>query len=134
PSVTYFYDQTSYNGLTIANGLGRRTGMLDGSGQTAWSYDARGNVATEKRTIVGINKAISYAYNRDNSLSSLTYPSGRVVNFSISNAERTSSVIDGNTKHYVDPPASGPMYAPTGALASPLYAQKPTFGGIAETR
>ena len=37
PSVTYSYDQSSYNGLTITNGKGQRTGMSDGSGETAWS-------------------------------------------------------------------------------------------------
>src|SRR5262249_53883905 len=51
PSVSYFYDQTSYNGLTIANGVGRRTGMSDASGQTAWSYDAMSRITDEKRTI-----------------------------------------------------------------------------------
>lgn len=35
--VQYFYDRTSYNGLTIANGKGQRTGMSDESGQAAWS-------------------------------------------------------------------------------------------------
>jgi YD repeat-containing protein len=35
PSISYFYDQTSFNGLSITNGKGRRTGMSDGSGQTA---------------------------------------------------------------------------------------------------
>src|SRR5205085_7284616 len=51
PTVNYFYDQTSYNGLTITNGKGRRTGMSDGSGQTAWSYDTVGRILTEKRTM-----------------------------------------------------------------------------------
>jgi len=27
--VSYFYDQSSYNGVTIANGIGRRSGMSD---------------------------------------------------------------------------------------------------------
>jgi len=134
PSVTYFYDQTSYNGLTIANGLGRRTGMLDGSGETAWNYDSHGNIATEKRTIAGVSNTISYVHNEDNSLKSLTYPSGRVVNFAVGNAQRVTSVIDGNGKHYVDLPASGKQYAPTGALASVRYGKTATFGGITETR
>ena len=32
PAISYFYDQTSYNGLTITNGKGRRTGMSDAAG------------------------------------------------------------------------------------------------------
>jgi YD repeat-containing protein len=77
PSVTYYYDQTSYNGLTISNGKGQRTGMSDGSGQTAWSYDTMGRIVTEQRTIGSVTKTMSYSYNRDGSLASVTYPSGR---------------------------------------------------------
>ena len=51
PAVSYFYDQTSYNGLAITNGKGRRTGMSDASGATAWSYDSMGRALTERRTI-----------------------------------------------------------------------------------
>ena len=32
PLVSYFYDQSSYNGLTVTNGIGRRTGMSDQAG------------------------------------------------------------------------------------------------------
>src|SRR5919108_4460738 len=60
PAVYYYYDQTLYNGLTITNGKGRRTGMSDGSGQTAWSYDANGNVLTKRQTIAGLTNSISY--------------------------------------------------------------------------
>src|SRR5204863_5648807 len=64
PSVSYFYDQTSYNGLTITNGKGRRTGMSDTSGQTAWSYDSMGRVLTERRKIGTLTpKNVSYTYN-----------------------------------------------------------------------
>jgi YD repeat-containing protein len=49
PAVTYYYDQSTYNGLTISNGLGRRTGMSDGSGTTAWSYDAGGHALIERK-------------------------------------------------------------------------------------
>ncbi len=59
PAVSYFYDQTSYNGLTITNGQGRRTGMSDASGMTAWSYDAAGHVLTEKRTNNNITQTTS---------------------------------------------------------------------------
>src|SRR5262249_2875951 len=44
PVASYLYDQTSYNGLSITNGIGRRTGMTDqsGNGFEAWSYDTMG--------------------------------------------------------------------------------------------
>lgn len=132
--VSYLYDQTSYNGLTIANGKGRRTGMSDVSGTTAWSYDANGNVTTEKRSLGSITKTSSYAYNLDNSLKQITYPSGRVVNYSVSNAQRTSSAVDGNGTQYALSPSSGWEYEPNGALAAALYGKSGTFAGIAETR
>jgi len=46
PPVTYTYDQGE-------NGLGRRTGMTDASGETTWTYDLLGQVLTETRTIAG---------------------------------------------------------------------------------
>lgn len=134
PSVTYFYDQTSYNGLTITNGLGRRTGMSDGSGQTAWSYDANGNILKETRTIAGITASTSYAYNGDNSLKTLTYPSGRVVNYTVGNAQRVTAVADTNGTNYVSPPSTGPMYAPSGGLESAVYGKGSVFTGLTESR
>ena len=134
-SVTYSYDQTSFNGLTIANGLGRRTGMIDASGQTAWSYDPNGNIVKEERTIASVTKTISYAYNGDNSLKQITYPSGRVVNFTVGNAQRTTAVTDGTGTQYVQAPTSGWMYAPTGALASAVYGKGTNFtNGLTESR
>lgn len=133
-AVTYSYDQTSYNGLTITNGKGQRTGMSDGSGATAWSYDANGNIVKERRTISGISKTITYSYNKDNSLNSLTYPSGRVVNFNINNAQRTTSAIDSDQTQYVIAPSSGAMYTPTGALASAVFGKGSVFTGLTEAR
>jgi RHS repeat-associated protein len=73
PLVSYFYDQSSYNGLAITNGIGRRTGMSDQSGIEAWSYDSMGRPLTDQRTTAGITKSIPYTYNLDGSLASLTY-------------------------------------------------------------
>jgi RHS repeat-associated protein len=134
-AVTYFYDQTSYNGLTITNGEGRRTGMSDGSGTTAWSYDLNGDVLTEKRTLAGITRTISYTYNKDNSLASLTYPSGRRINFTVGNAQRVTQAIDADGTQYALAPSSGVMYAPTGALSSAVYGKGTNLpNGLTENR
>ena len=93
-SVTYYYDQTSYNGLTITNGKGQRTGLSDGPGQTAWSYDTMGRMLAEERTIASITKTMPYAYNLDGSRASITYPSGRVLSYSYGNDARSVSVVD----------------------------------------
>ncbi len=94
PAVNYYYDQTSYNGLTITNGLGRRTGMgmADGSGQTAWSYNTKGEVLTEQRTIGTVTKTISYTYNSDGSPTSITYPNGGAVGYGYNSAGQLNSV------------------------------------------
>jgi YD repeat-containing protein len=94
PAVTYSYDQTSYNGLTITNGKGRRTGMSDASGATAWTFDSMGRTVKERRTISGITKELTYEFNLDGSAKKLTYPSGAVVDFAYDGAARPLSAIE----------------------------------------
>src|SRR5207245_2913903 len=62
----------SYNGLTIAEGVGKQTGMHDATGDSAWTFDSEGRTKTENQTIfipgltvgtIGITKSISYTYN-----------------------------------------------------------------------
>jgi RHS repeat-associated protein len=126
-TANYSYDQSSYNGLTISNGKGRRTGMSDGSGQTAWSYDPMGRALTEEKTIAGINKTIGYSYNYDGSLASLTYPSGRTITYMVDSLGRPQSAQDtANGINY----AASASYAPQGVLASLLNGQTSSFGGI----
>jgi RHS repeat-associated protein len=113
-TVNYYYDQTSYNGHTISNGKGQRTGMSDGSGQTDWSFDTMGRIVAEERTIAGVTKTMSYSYNLDGSLASLTYPSGRVLSYGYSDAARQVSAVDSaNSINY----ATSATYAPQGVLA-----------------
>src|SRR2546425_1252462 len=138
PAVKYGYDGISLSGcatapptLTITNPNGHRTAMCDGSGATSWSYDAAGRVVTEKRTILGVTKTLSYAYNADGSLASITYPSGRVVSYTYSNAQRAISAIDSaNGVNY----AQNVTYAPHGAITSALHGKvNGGFNGITET-
>jgi RHS repeat-associated protein len=124
PSVGYSYDQTSYNGLTIANGKGQRTGMSDASGKTAWSFDTMGRVAQEERTIGSVTKTLAYGYNLDGSLASVTYPSGRTVKYTPSAVGRPLSAVDtGNSINYV----TSATYAPQGALATAAFGANITF-------
>ena len=126
PAVTYSYDQTTYNGLTITNGIGRRTGMADVSGQTAWTYDVDGKPLKERRTIAGITKELTYSYNKDGSPATLTYPSGAVVTFAYDNAAHLLSAVDsGNNLNY----ATSAVYTPTGALSSLTLGNSASFAG-----
>ena len=124
PAVTYTYDAgTSQKGF--------RTGMTDGSGSATWTNNAMGWPTTEQRTIkvgsTNIVKTISYSYNQDGSLATVTYPSGRVITYAMSAAERLLSANDvANGIQY----AATASYAPPGELNSVLYGPA---GGITET-
>lgn len=118
PSVVYSYDQTSFNGLSIANGIGVRTGMTDGSGLTAWSFDSMGRIATRQQTIGSVTKSIGYAYNLDGSVATMTYPSGRVYTYSYNNAAQITSLAD--TVHNINFFTNG-QYAPPGLLTGGIH-------------
>jgi RHS repeat-associated protein len=127
PAVTYYYDQSSYNGLTITNGKNRRTGMSDGSGQTAWSYDQVGNLQVVRETIATLTNSIQYQYNGDSSVQWIQYPSGRKVTYQQGGAQRPLSAIDSvNIINY----AQSASYAPPGQLQSLLLGQSGAFSGI----
>lgn len=129
PAVTYSYDQgTNAQGQSQK---GFRTGMTDGSGSTIWTNDLAGRVLTERLTIAGITKTVSYAYNLDGSIAKLTYPSGRQVAYTVSNAQRLTSAKDlGTNTQY----ATAASYAPIGALQGVITGQiSGGFTGITES-
>ena len=71
--VTYTYDFG-------ANGIGRRTGMSDPGGGTAWVYDLRGRVEQEVVTISGVGEYVTtWTYNSADLVTGMTYPGGEVV-------------------------------------------------------
>jgi YD repeat-containing protein len=73
-SVNYTNDQGD-------NGIGRRTGMTDGSGSTAWEYDSRGRVTLEGKTISGQAFNTQWAYNSADLPASMTYPGSEQVSY-----------------------------------------------------
>jgi RHS repeat-associated protein len=126
PTVSYLYDQTSYNGLSgILNGIGRRTGMSDQSGATAWSFDPMGRAAIEQRKINGVIKQMSYYYYFDGEPRHLYYPSGNRVDFEATAAGRIYGVVD-ETYNYVFGDAN---FAPNGAIAGMAQGASATFPG-----
>ena len=69
PSVSYTYDQSGcLGGQSPCYNVGRRTGMTDGGGSQAWSYDTMGRVWTDQRTTNSHAKTFAYTYNLDGSL------------------------------------------------------------------
>ncbi len=72
--VTLTYDQgTSQNG--------RLTTMADGSGSTTFEYDALGNLTEESKTIGANTHVTAFAYDEADFVTSITYPSGRTVDY-----------------------------------------------------
>ena len=117
PIASYSYDQTTSNGLTVTNGIGRSTGMTDAAGNEAWSYDVMGRVLKDQRTLNSITKSTTYVYLPyvDGSINTITYPSGRVFAYTTGLADRLTSVVDSSVNY-----ATAAHYTPGGALAGIL--------------
>jgi RHS repeat-associated protein len=111
PTVTYKYDEASFNGLTTSNGVGKMTGMTDGSGQTAWSYDALGRTTAVRKTIAGVTKQATYTYNLDGTVNTLQDFSGDTLTYGYNNAGQVTSIADTANSY-----ATGALYYPTGQL------------------
>jgi RHS repeat-associated protein len=124
----YTYDQTSCLGLTVnCYNEGRRTTMTDASGSTEWAYDSIGRVLMEQRTIGSVTKNIAYTYNLDGSASTITYPSGRTITYTVGAAQQPFSAVDTtNNVNYV----LNATYAPQGAVAGAVLGESGSFGGI----
>jgi RHS repeat-associated protein len=114
PAIAYSYDQTTYNGLAITNGLGRRTGMTDASGTTAWSFDTVGRVAATRKTLNGVTKQANFAYNLDGTVKTLQDFGGTTLTYAYSPVGLQTGVSDGAGNTYA---ASG-VYDAAGQLAA----------------
>jgi len=138
PNVTYCYDGTTWTG-TYAQCTGSRAAPFVGrlteevaSDSSPWAssnrftnYDALGRVTASVQTTAGAPyPSFSYQYKLNDGLSQITYPSGRVVNYSYDGGGRVqavSGIQSGNTKDYTDP--STPIsYAAHGALDALKFA------------
>lgn len=88
----------SYTYDAGTNGVGRRTGMTDPSGSTSWTYDGRGRVTQESKTISGGGTYnTSYTYDDLNRVKTTTYPDGEVVNSTYSVQGLSQSLAGAST-------------------------------------
>jgi YD repeat-containing protein len=122
PAADYYYDGVKPSAcsptLSVSYGIYRRTGMCDGMGMEAWSYDVMGRIFTDQRTTSsGITKYTSYTYLPyvDGSLYELNYPSGRLIEFTMGGASRPLSAVDPTNDINF---ATSAHYAPSAALTS----------------
>ncbi len=75
PTVSMSYDE----GGSAANALGRLTTLTDGTGTEKYTYNNLGLMTQLTKTVSGTQYPFLYAYNLSGELTSLTYPSGRIV-------------------------------------------------------
>ncbi len=108
PGVTFSYDA----GGAAANALGRLTSMTDGVGGEGYQYDALGRVTALTKTISGASYPLSYQYNLASALTSITYPSGRVVQQSFDPIGRLSQITSAGT-NYLSNIAYNAAFEPT---------------------
>ncbi len=75
PGVTLTYDQ----GGAAAFALGRLTSMSDGVGSETYTYNNLGEMTQLQKVVSSTTYTMGYQYNLAGELSSITYPSNRVV-------------------------------------------------------
>ena len=110
-STTYTFDQGS-------NGIGRRTGMADNSGSSAWTYDNRGRMLQEVRSITGASPfTTSWTYNSADLPVTMTYPDNEVLTYGYNSDGTLNSTTSSLGATY----ASGTQYDEAGRLTSLTY-------------
>ena len=87
-TITYGYDQGT-------NGLGRLTSITDSNssiGTISYTYNTRGRILTETRTMNSIGYVTGYTYNSAGQLTGVTYPSGRTLTYTLDSLGRLNQV------------------------------------------
>ncbi len=99
-AVAYTYDSGT-------NGKGRRKGMTDGSGSTSWTYDSRGSMTQESKTITGSGTFVTqWGYNSADQPIWMKYPAnntsgiGEQVNYTYLPQMLLDTVIGTSTYVY----------------------------------
>jgi RHS repeat-associated protein len=121
PTVTNIYDRarTGYSNRGRLSEV--QTAAVAAQGQMpaipataqSYDYDLMGRVKSQQQTVGERSYPLAYGYNTGGQLTSQTYPSGRMVNYSYDEAARLAGVTSGATTY-----ATNFVYGPKGALAS----------------
>lgn len=88
-TLSYTYDQGTY-------GKGFLTGAADANHSMSWTIDSKGRLASTETTFNSITHTIDYTYT-DGLRTSMTLPSGNVINYTYDSSGRVSSVALGVT-------------------------------------
>ena len=130
PPVTYCYDaQTSSGGLPCpaaapSNAIGHLTAVGSSVSTTQYTgFDTLGRAKTSQQVTGGTTYSFSYAYNLNGLLDSITYPSGRLVQYDFDDANRYITTASGSTTY-----AKSVTYTPHGAVNQAIFG-----GALTET-
>jgi RHS repeat-associated protein len=116
-NVTYAYDSV----VSPNKGKGHLTSITDQSGSTSFTYNALGQIITDKRVIAAKTYTTSYLYNAAGLVSQITYPSGRIVIYARNaNGQVTGVTTKQNATAAVVNVATGITYAPMSNLLTAL--------------
>jgi RHS repeat-associated protein len=94
PTVTYAYGTTASQ---LNNG--RILTLTDGLGTTTYGYDNLGRATQSQYVINGSTYTIGYQYNLAGAVTSLTYPSSRVIQRTYDAIGRLASISDSSTTY-----------------------------------
>ncbi len=94
PTVNFTYGTDP-----LQNNNGRLLTMTDGVGSESYTYDLLGRVTQVQKVISGTNYTMRYAYNLAGELTSIAYPSNRVVQQSYDMIGRLSAIASGTTNY-----------------------------------
>ena len=112
PNVAYAYDSG------VSNAKGRLVSATSSAAANQiGGYDQLGQVTGSSQIIGGLTYSFGYAYNRAGVLTSITYPSGRVIATAYDGANRPNSLTgtkNGTPTTYL----SGLSYAPHGGFGT----------------
>jgi RHS repeat-associated protein len=110
----------TYDSPLVSYGIGRLTGRSDPSGSYTFHYDSNGNLTREVKQIGNITYTTKYGYNKNNTVVSITYPSGGTITYTPDEIDRVSKVSTG-VGFRAKPLASSISYLSFGGLTGFSY-------------
>jgi RHS repeat-associated protein len=108
-------NDTIYTYDNCPNDKGRLCSMTDASGVTNYEYSPKGQISKETKDIEGMTYVTEYGYDKNGNLTSIKYPSGRMINYNYKN-DRVTGIL--NNEQSI---ATDIAYKPFGGIASIAY-------------
>jgi RHS repeat-associated protein len=109
-NIAYTYD----DGI---NGIGRRTGITDSSGNIDFEYDSRGRLVSKISMVNGYIYPVTRSFTSGGRLNAFTYPSGRIIDYTRYASGRLQKATTNYNSHsipLVDNLSYNPFGTPTG--------------------